>query len=789
MNVVVDDAATSTDFFGDYVETTLDPEWSLIIGSLVACILLHATLPCMSSLGSRYERRNKSNGQKQHLKGSMDEDDTSEDQGTSAEQLNEDTMQNDDLSIQKSSQPSILLEKLQLGTDVTFDVARTTGETVLIPLGHSRKNNKASSFKKAFDNANNHDRLTGMTPIAEESELDGGGRANQAIGNTVLAVYKENRRTQVGVEDGMIQWFCGVTETWDRVQSHVSRPRSIHSRHSTKSRKKNAADGTDSIDIKNEELSVLSRASSKAAHTVLSRLHHDDVSFTEAIDNYQGPALSYPRKDESDSDSGDVDILCGERAWWKPKMLRSAVRKLVKVSDVDDEMKSLLHMALPLSAYGFITGSFNLLDVSLIGYLAGTEDAAVFVIVSLLTWLPTTLTYGIFEALAKLIPDAANQDDGRLAGTYISTALVLFSVAMVPIGLFWSLLTRSTFLRFGFDDSTALLAQHFAYVQISHEWVSGIGYGVNLFLDVIGHDRFSSSSGLVFGCGQTAAILLQTILGKKSLVNIGICRSLFASLHVVATIFLAAWKGWLDGCNRGNATVSFTTASARLSVTAFPLGLVYFLTYGQWEILTLFAGALGPAEMVAWAIMGYLWSILKYGSDGIADAAESQSALHLLLNEPDLAKISAGKSHFLGLFISSLITSILFLIGMELTKGMSPDPTIQRLMIEIFPLVGIGNIVQTTVSISSSLLGAQERFGIVVVVQVLGNWCLAIVLGTVFTFGFQIDLQGVASAIVLGLGLSSSGVTYLLLRSDWDLVADKFSRRFIREQAMGEETP
>jgi hypothetical protein len=43
--------------FIDYREESLDPGWSFIVGSLVACILLNATLPCLVSVGSRYERR------------------------------------------------------------------------------------------------------------------------------------------------------------------------------------------------------------------------------------------------------------------------------------------------------------------------------------------------------------------------------------------------------------------------------------------------------------------------------------------------------------------------------------------------------------------------------------------------------------------------------------------------------------------------------------------------------------------------------------------------------------
>ena len=65
---------------------------------------------------------------------------------------------------------------------------------------------------------------------------------------------------------------------------------------------------------------------------------------------------------------------------------------------------------------------------------------------------------------------------------------------------------------------------------------------------------------------------------------------------------------------------------------AIPLGMLYFLNYGQWELLTLFVTALGPAEMVTWAILGYLWSTLKYFSDGILVIVNCGSLLFVNLS-------------------------------------------------------------------------------------------------------------------------------------------------------------
>jgi hypothetical protein len=42
-------------------------------------------------------------------------------------------------------------------------------------------------------------------------------------------------------------------------------------------------------------------------------------------------------------------------------------------------------------------------------------------------------------------------------------------------------------------------------------------------------------------------------------------------------------------------------------------------------------------------------------------------------------------------------------------------------MMEVFPLLGIGNVFQTSGLISASILGAQERSGKSMMVQLMGN--------------------------------------------------------------------
>jgi Na+-driven multidrug efflux pump len=218
-----------------------------------------------------------------------------------------------------------------------------------------------------------------------------------------------------------------------------------------------------------------------------------------------------------------------------------------------------------------------------------------------------------------------------------------------------------------------------------------------------------------------------------------------------------------------------------VSSKAWPLGVAYFLSYGEWELLTVFARALGPAEVVTWAMLGYIWSMLKYLSDGVADAAESRCALFLVSDQPERARLSAYKSKFLGFGTSLLTTSVLFMVGMELAGWVTQDATLQRLLLETFPLIGIGNIVRTAGTVSASILGAQGRPGWATIVQFLGNWCITVPLSGIFTYGLRIDLQGLTAAVVLGLALSGAGNTYMLMRSDWTALASVVSEGFVLE--------
>ena len=111
--------------------------------------------------------------------------------------------------------------------------------------------------------------------------------------------------------------------------------------------------------------------------------------------------------------------------------------------------------------------------------------------------------------------------------------------------------------------------------------------------------------------------------------------------------------------------------------TAFALSIGFLLTDGEWEILTILASMLGPAEVTAWSILGTLWDAMEDLTEAIADAAEVRCAFLLGCGKPMHAKVSSYKSLLIGVLISLLITSGFFVAGEDIPRLLTDDYVLQ----------------------------------------------------------------------------------------------------------------
>ena len=108
---------------------------------------------------------------------------------------------------------------------------------------------------------------------------------------------------------------------------------------------------------------------------------------------------------------------------------------------------------------------------------------------------------------------------------------------------------------------------------------------------------------------------------------------------------------------------------------------------------------------------------------------------------------------------------------------LSPDPTLQHLIAELLPLLGIGNIALTAGTVSWALVGSQGRYRLATLVAFICSWGITMPLSAIFTFAMHINLQGITSAVILGYSVSGTVLLYILLRSDWERLSQCVNQR------------
>ena len=100
----------------------------------------------------------------------------------------------------------------------------------------------------------------------------------------------------------------------------------------------------------------------------------------------------------------------------------------------------------------------------------------------------------------------------------------------------------------------------------------------------------------------------------------------------------------------------------------------------QWEVLTIFASAMGPAEVAAWGMLGLIWDTFERITAGFADAAEVRIGFRMGAGQPQSAKIAAFKSMYMALVVSLFSTTVLYIFAGNLPRWMTPDPTLQKMV-------------------------------------------------------------------------------------------------------------
>jgi O-antigen/teichoic acid export membrane protein len=291
----------------------------------------------------------------------------------------------------------------------------------------------------------------------------------------------------------------------------------------------------------------------------MSELEDTALSPNDAIDARITVILNEKAAMEGDD---EFDLCCGDHAWWRPSMIADGFERLLSLSEWDREMKRVLGLAIPFSIEAVSKGIFDTIRVALVAHFLGTESVAAYTIVDLILGLTQEFFGGFALTVASLGSQAVGSKNYKLAGEYVQISVVMFSLFFVPNILVWMFLTDDVVKLFGFNDSTAQIAQSYARFFVFKQWIDGFFEAYGSLLGVIDHERFivfmSIANELVTTVTVLAFLLTRTII----LADVGLIQLTMTLLFFELTAALAQCFGWMKKYSEG----MFRTFALRVSV-------------------------------------------------------------------------------------------------------------------------------------------------------------------------------------------------------------------------------
>eukprot|EP00545_Synedropsis_sp_CCMP1620_P006902 CAMPEP_0119010986 /NCGR_PEP_ID=MMETSP1176-20130426/5378_1 /TAXON_ID=265551 /ORGANISM="Synedropsis recta cf, Strain CCMP1620" /LENGTH=723 /DNA_ID=CAMNT_0006963739 /DNA_START=46 /DNA_END=2220 /DNA_ORIENTATION=+ len=461
---------------------------------------------------------------------------------------------------------------------------------------------------------------------------------------------------------------------------------------------------------------------------------------------------------------------------------------LCAILSFNKETRKILKLAIPYTVSALASSTLSNICFILISQYIGTKAVAAYALVSILVGLTDGMLQGPIYACTTLCAQAVGAGNTFLAGQYIQLAALFYILLNIPAVWFWWTYMYDVilYLEWG-DDATASMAQEFIHVYIWSFILGGLSGSIWQLLEVTGHAIEGTMISILWGATNVFCIAaLVTQRDDATLTHVGLIYVATAIFYILLTLAISKRYGWLKPFYKGlfqSCSFGNVNAIGLMLTQAVPLAFGSLLSNAEWAVLTFFASHLGPAEVAAWAILGSIWEVFYSVTGGIGDAAEIRVAYHLGDNHPSMAKLSAYKSLLLGMMVASIVSAIFFSLQDRIPAWFTSDATLQAMLAELVPFVGVANLTMTFGMQCWSLIGAQGKYKLATWISFFSSWGICMPLSAFYVFVIHMDLQGLTSAVVIGYVSTGASLSYVLLATNWNKVARK-----IQEQNMNTAT-
>ena len=455
--------------------------------------------------------------------------------------------------------------------------------------------------------------------------------------------------------------------------------------------------------------------------------------------------------------------------------LRTCFLSFWPIAKFDNEMKRILRLAIPFSLSAIAHNASELVVLAIISHSLGTDDMVAYAMVGSIISVSSSFMGGWVEAISSLGSMAYGARNYKLTGHYLQISCVAYTLCEIPMACVWFLYMGKILLLMGFDESVAIIGKNYVWVGVLITMMSKLNMGVMEFLAVIEKEAYANIIYCISCFLGVGFVVPFAIMMDISLKEVGLILFLNQALLFALNFLIPAKMGWLkefeDGLFKGLTFKSLSVVNEVFQV-ALPLAFGNLLANAEWETLTILAAILGPAEAATWAVLGYVWTFFESTTEAIGDASELRVAYHLGNGHPDMAKLSGYKSMFLATIITGSASAIFMSLANVLPTLLTHDETMQDMLVELWPLVALGNCTMSMGMVCWAIVGAQGRYRLSTTIATSCAFLITIPIAAVSTF-MRVDLQGLAFAVVVGYTITAMLLSLCVLMSDWKAMAEK----------------
>ncbi|KAL3822506.1 hypothetical protein ACHAXA_001971 [Cyclostephanos tholiformis] len=460
--------------------------------------------------------------------------------------------------------------------------------------------------------------------------------------------------------------------------------------------------------------------------------------------------------------------------------MRSHIGYLWKVIKFDVEMRRILRLAIPLICSANILHAANLVILAIISNYIGTDAMIAFSMVTLITGVSSSFLMGWIETIDSIGSMAFGAENYDLTGQYARASSVCYILCTIPTGFFWYTIMDKIMLLMGFEDSVANMARDLVFVYVAYDALDGLNSGAQKFLAVIERETYSNVVYCLEQVADVALVALFVIKFDATSLKVLVVVMLISRVvfFLIGNILIPHKLGWLEDFSTG-----LFGRGPRWSVVkdvldaALPLAFGQLLEEAEWEILTMFAAILGPAEAATWATMSFIWDSFESTTGAIGDASEMRVAYHLGKCRPEMAKLAGYKSMFVA-FVMGLFGSAIFLsLDRVLPSLLTKDATIQQMLLDLFPLIAMSNVSMTVGMVAWTVVGGQGRYDLATKLAIACSFLVTCPVAGVLTVWMRINLQSLVFAMHLGYILAGMLLCTCVQLSNWEALSIKIQEQ------------